>query len=137
MIFINFLGICTRQVPVYFEGDRENPTFILVESVAIVMYLLEKYDTQYKLLIPPTDIQKRAKMFQFMHYASSTLYPLNADAHLQDNAAVMEKCVKQFKNEVVPFLTRELGDKQYLLGDQYTVADLLISYDLAGLRVRS
>eukprot|EP01122_Echinamoeba_exundans_P014540 TRINITY_DN6613_c0_g1_i1.p1 TRINITY_DN6613_c0_g1~~TRINITY_DN6613_c0_g1_i1.p1 ORF type:complete len:238 (+),score=71.23 TRINITY_DN6613_c0_g1_i1:39-716(+) len=130
------------RVPVYFEGERSNPTFVLVESVAIVLYLLEKYDKDHKLMLPAdADPHKRGKMWQFLTYSPSELYRLSAELDeakkvpedKRDNALI-EKLNKRFKTEFGPFLEKELGEKKYLLGDEYTVADLVISYDLLGLK---
>lgn len=70
------------KVPVYFEGPQESPSFVLVESSAIVMYLLEKYDKNHVLLPKYDEISQqnhaRAKMWQFFSFASSELYPFIA-----------------------------------------------------------
>jgi glutathione S-transferase len=116
---------------------------VLVESVAIVLYLLEKYDKDHKLMLPANaDAHKRGKMWQFLQYAPAELYTLSA--HLDEAKKVpedkrdnelIEKLNKRFKTELGPFLEKELGEKQYLLGDEFTVADLVVSYDLLGLKV--
>lgn len=141
----NFAHLSARlQVPVYFEGDKLHPSFVLVESGAIVMYLLEKYDKEHKFLLPATaDIHKRAKMHQFLQYGPAELYNLaaqldevkKAPEDKRDNDR-LAKLNAKFKTEYGPFLEKELGQKQYLLGDEFTVADLVISYDLLGLKVR-
>eukprot|EP01122_Echinamoeba_exundans_P013428 TRINITY_DN5862_c0_g1_i1.p1 TRINITY_DN5862_c0_g1~~TRINITY_DN5862_c0_g1_i1.p1 ORF type:complete len:222 (+),score=61.53 TRINITY_DN5862_c0_g1_i1:119-784(+) len=130
------------RVPVYFEGSRENPTFVLVESAAIAMYLLEKYDKEHKLLPKVGDLHKRAKTFQFFSFASCELYPFIAKSWEimyrpgqtpERMGAELAELGKKWKNEYEPFLIKEIGDKKYLLGDDFSAADLIMSYTIGML----
>ena len=39
---------------------------------------------------------------------------------------------QEWEQKHITFLVERLGDKKFLLGDHYTAADLLITYDLVG-----
>jgi glutathione S-transferase len=108
--------------------------FILTESVAIVIYLAEKYIN--KGLIP-TDLQLRSQVHRWLSFAATELeqplwriarhtgiYPeplrLPADISLarqdfQNMASVMEE---------------HMQERQFLVGDTVTIADLVSAYTL-------
>lgn len=117
------------KIPALVDGD-----FVLTESVAIVVYLAEKYP--HKRLLP-TDLQQRAQLHRWMSFAVTELeqplwriarhtfiYPeeqrLPADADIasaefRSMAAVME---------------RHMQGREFVVGDQVTVGDFVLAYTL-------
>jgi glutathione S-transferase len=117
------------KVPVLVDGD-----FVLTESVAIVLYLAEKYPQEGLL---PAGLEARAQVNHWLLFTATELeqplwriarhtaiYPEDkrlpaevplASQDFRDMAAVMEEHMKA---------------RQYLVGDTVTVADLVAAYTL-------
>ena len=117
------------KLPVLVDGD-----FVLTESVAIALYLAEKY--AHKGLLP-AELEPRARVNQWLLFTATELeqplwriarhtglYPKDrrlpeditlAREDFQTMAAVMEK---------------HLQGKRFLVGDRVTVADFVAAYTL-------
>jgi len=117
------------KVPVLVDGD-----LVLTESVAIVLYLAEKYAS--KGLIP-SDLKQRAQVNQWLLFAATeleqplwrisrhtTLYPegerLPGDVRLASH---------EFK-AMAQVLAEHLQKRQFVVGDRMTVADIVVAYTL-------
>lgn len=125
-------------VPAYQE---EESGLILLESAAIITYLCEKHDQAHRLL--PREPVARARYFQFSHYAPATLYSRAGGLYVhswefRDDAAgaarrdpdVIEENRLWLRRNFVPFLSRELNGRKYLLGDELSAADIIIGWEL-------
>src|SRR5262245_42936083 len=117
------------KLPVLVDGDM-----VLTESVAIVLYLAEKY--RDKGLIP-VDAQQRAQMIRWLLFTTTeleqplwriarhtTLYPENKRlpgelALARDDFADMAKV-----------LDEHMRGRQYVVGDAATIADFVLAYTL-------
>jgi glutathione S-transferase len=117
------------KLPALVDGE-----FVLTESVAIVLYLAEKYSDGGLL---PAKLEPRAQVNRWLLFTATeleqplwriarhtALYPeekrlpgevLLARQDFQDMAAVMEA---------------HMGGRQFLVGDRVTVADLVAAYTL-------
>jgi glutathione S-transferase len=117
------------KIPVLVDGD-----LVLTESIAIVVYLAEKY--REKALLP-TELCQRAEMNRWLLFAATeleqplwriarhtALYPehqrLPADIALAEDeframAAIMED---------------HMQDRTFVMGDTVTVADFVLAYTL-------
>lgn len=107
----------------------------MFESGAIVEYLLEKYGKGR--LAPAPGTTARAPFLQWVHFGEATALPPLADivqhtflrpeaeripAIADDGRARMEG--------VLGVLDKSLAGKQYLLGDEFTAADVMVGYAL-------
>jgi glutathione S-transferase len=117
------------RVPVLVDGD-----FVLTESVAIVLYLAEKY--LYKRLIP-TDLRQRAQVNRWLLFAATeleqplwrivrhtSLYP----EHLRLIAEV--SLARQDFTDMAAVMEAHLQGREFIVGDTLTVADLVSAYTL-------
>ncbi|XP_016169949.1 glutathione S-transferase zeta class isoform X3 [Arachis ipaensis] len=117
-------------IPVLVDGD-----FVLAESLAIIMYLDDKYP-QYPLL--PHDIPKRALNFQVAHIVASSIQPFQNMGFLNN---FIEK--KVGPHEKLPWaqsvirkgftaLEKLLKDHagRYATGDEIFLADLFLAPQL-------
>ena len=117
------------KLPVLVDGD-----FVLTESVAIVLYLAEKYADKGLL---PSELQSRARVNHWLLFTATeleqplwriarhtSLYPkdkrlpaevLLARQDFQDMAAVMEE---------------HMSGRPFLVGESVTVADFVAAYTL-------
>jgi glutathione S-transferase len=146
------------QVPVYIEGDKSSPSLVLKESVAICLYLLEKFDTEGRLY--PKDVVGRGKVLQYALFAASQAYPIISDMWAQGpenvygdpldktprivaslnkvgthsrsrftNKLIVGDVPQRWEQVILPFIATELGNQQFLLGDKPTAADFILAYD--------
>jgi glutathione S-transferase len=103
----------------------------MFESAAICLYLADKFPE--KKLAPAHGSPERAAYYQWMVYAMATLEPpvvqyfLHTRIYPEDkrSAAVVEDSKKQL-GEIARVLTRALDGKEYILGEQFSAADVLI-----------
>ena len=134
--------------PVITDGNR-----VVAESGAILEYLAEKYDAEYRLKPADEDAQIQARYW--LHYAEGSLMPL----------LVMKLVFGQLGKKPVPWLLRPAGkalsagiqkawlNKQlalhgsvieqhlsqhpYFAGHRFTIADIQMSFPLLAMRART
>ena len=112
------------QFPVIKDDD-----FVLRESMAINLYLAEKYD-----VLHPSALEERALVYQWSFWVMTAVETpaLNALKHTfgmmgfdQDAAKVEENGV--LLERPLRVLDAELAESNYLLGEEFTVADLNVA----------
>ena len=111
--------------------------FVLRESMAINLYLAKKHN-----VLAPQTLQEEALAWQWCFWVMTSVeshtlealkYNLGAMGVEQDDAktqAEMEALERPFS-----VLEQHLGSQAYLLGDQFTVADLNVASVLLWLRM--
>lgn len=117
------------KLPVLVDGD-----LVLTESVAIVLYLAEKYPEKGLL---PTDPRERAKVNQWLLFAATELeQPLwriarNKFLYPEDKRQPGDIPVacEDFK-AMADVLEKHMEQRQFVVGDSVTVADLVMAYTL-------
>lgn len=121
-------------VPALIDGSVR-----MFESAAICLYLADKFPA--KKLAPPPGSPERAAYYQWSIYSAVTLEPPTLQYLLhtrilpeeQRSAAVAEENRKRF-GEIARVLSRAIGGKEFILGDQITTADILIGSTLSSTR---
>lgn len=119
------------QVPAYRDGALE-----MFESGAIVLHICEKAG---KLV--PTEPNARARAIQWLAAALNSVEPWVMALTINDvfeagqpwSAMRHDKVVADLNGRLAD-LENALGDKQWLEGDDFTVADLMMVSVLGGLR---
>ena len=103
--------------------------FVMSESGAIVLYLADKAGK----LLPP-DVQGRAQVMRWCFVALSTIEPPIQELGLIDlkgasdpNGAKARPGIVEWSKHVSRKLEAWLADRQFLLGDDFTAADILMS----------
>ncbi|WP_437766025.1 glutathione S-transferase family protein [Sorangium sp. So ce281] len=117
------------KLPVLVDGD-----LVLTESVAIVLYLAEKYPDKGLL---PADPRERAKVNQWLLFAATELeQPLwriarNKFLYPEDKRLPADIPVarEDFK-AMAGVLEKHMEQRQFVVGDRVTVADLVMAYTL-------
>jgi glutathione S-transferase len=117
------------KLPVLVDDD-----LILTESVAIVLYLVEKYP--HKGLLP-TDIKQRSQVYRWLLFAATeleqplwriarhtSLYP----EHLRLTAEVA--LARQDFTDMVAVMEEYMQGCQFIVGNTVTVADFVCAYTL-------
>lgn len=105
---------------------------ILSESGAITSYLLEKHDHEHRFAPPRSDRQAWARYTQWLHYPEGSVFtPLflrmilmrSGEPHQTFQAFSDGEIALHFQH-----MTQQLGDNEFILGDQFSGADIGISY---------
>ena len=117
------------KIPVLVDGDR-----VLTESVAIVLYLAEKYS--YKGLLP-AGLNERADVNRWLMFAATeleqplwrisrhtALYP--EEQRLPGDVILASR---EFK-EMASVLEKHMQGRQFVAGDSVSVADFVMAYTL-------
>jgi len=114
----------------------EDDGLTMFESAAICLYLADKYPE--KKLAPAVGSKERAPYYQWVVYTMATIEPPILDVFLntvqlpeaERSAKVAEEGRKNFK-DVAATLSKALEGKKYLLGDQFSAADVMVGSTLA------
>jgi glutathione S-transferase len=125
----------TGKLPTIEDGD-----VVMCESGAIVEYVLERYGRGR--LAPPVGSPDRARFLQWIHFAESTAFPplgvLVWLTRYRKDAASHSALVEDARVRAatgLDFLERELGQNAYLVGDQFTAADVMMGFTLVAARL--
>lgn len=128
-----------EKIPVLVDGD-----FVLTESVAIVTYLGDHYGSdQRPRLVPAANTLARARYNEWMSFVqmeldAHTLYVLRKHrdlANLYGEApAAVATAISGF-NKQVSVAQHQLEQSPYLLGDDFSAADLVLMTCLAWAKV--
>lgn len=118
------------KVPTIEDGD-----LAMFESGAIVEYLIEKYGKGRFAPAPGTP--ERGKYLQWIHFGEATAAPPLADIVVhtlfKPEAERLPAVVEDGKRRVglvLGVLDKELVGKDYLLGSEFTGADIMVGYAL-------
>ncbi len=102
---------------------------VLIESAAICAYLAEKHAAQG---LGPKDLAERGQWLQWLFYAMATLEGPTLQAwgarKLEDDVAVAKFAEARLRLDVaLPYLDRALAAHQFLVGDRFTAADVVVA----------
>lgn len=117
------------KLPVLVDGD-----FILTESIAIALYLAEKYPEKGLL---PTELRARAEVYRWLFFCATELeqpiwriarhtviYPPEKRV-----AAEIPIACQDFL-DMAAILEKHMDGRRFLVGDNVTVADFVTAYTL-------
>jgi len=121
-------------VPVLVDGK-----VTIIESAAIVQYLADKYKQKVDLTLPANaDSAAKAAYFQAIAFATATLddvilpYLLHTvifPENFRDPKIPPQK-KKAWDSGAAEATERLIGDKKYVIGDKFTIADIVLGYSL-------
>jgi glutathione S-transferase len=117
------------KLPVLADGD-----FILTESVAIVLYLAEKYPEKGFL---PDGLRARAEVYRWLLFAATELeqplWRITRHTHLypaEKRLPAEIPIARQDFLDMAAVLEKHLEGRRFLVGDHVTVADIVAAYTL-------
>lgn len=117
------------KLPVLVDGD-----FILTESVAIVLYLAEKYPEKGLL---PTELRARAEVNRWLLFTATELeQPIWRIARHTSLYAPQRRLTAEIANarhdflDMAAVLEKHMDGRQFIVGDNVTVADFVAAYTL-------
>lgn len=125
----------TGKLPTILDGD-----IVMCESGAIVEYILERYGEGR--LAPAIGSPDRAAYLQWLHFAESTAFPplgivvwLTRYREESDAPARLVEDAKSRAASGLEFLEQGLGDESYVVGDDFTAADIMLGFTLVAAQV--
>lgn len=108
----------------------EDDGLVICESGAIIDYLVSRYGVD--TFAPPANTPAHARYVQWLHFAEGTaafpliaLYLLSAD---NSQKCFLGGFAREQMNGVLTLANNELADRTYLMGDQFTGADVLNAF---------
>jgi glutathione S-transferase len=112
--------------------------YVMAESGAVVEYLAQKYGDEY--FSPRCDSALYPKYLEMLHYPEGSLSPPLLDAlfdhMLQIDHHVFTGFIAQRVQSHLSYVSGLLSNSDYLLGDNFSAADLQISFNLQGANAR-
>ncbi|MDU8924917.1 glutathione S-transferase [Pasteurellaceae bacterium LIM206] len=109
---------------------------IIVESGAMVELLINKFAPQ---LAPTTNSTEYGKYLQWLHFAESTaMFPLiyrMFGAKLTEQPNILGKFADSDISCVFGYIEREIGDKQFIVGNKLTGADFMLTFTIEFLQM--
>ncbi len=117
------------KLPVLVDGN-----LVVTESVAIVIYLAEKYPYQGLL---PADIQPRSQVYRWLLFAATELeqplWRIARHTNLYPESlrlpAEVSLARKDFA-DMVAVMEAHMQDRQFIVGNTVTIADFVCAYTL-------
>uniref|UniRef100_W5L429 glutathione transferase n=1 Tax=Astyanax mexicanus TaxID=7994 RepID=W5L429_ASTMX len=117
-----------KKVPAIRDGD-----FCLAESVAIMIYLAEKYNTPDNWY--PADLQKRARVNEFLSWQHTAIRPhggrmlwlkvmIPKVMGVEVPQEKMDAALEDLDSSLKLFDEKFLQDRPFIAGDQISLADL-------------
>ena len=117
-------------VPALVDG-----TVTMFESAAICLYLADRFSE--KRLAPPVGDPARGSYYQWMVYSAVTLEPPLDLVHRQNRQAAesrdrtaMAAASARLNDELAPVVAAALGDHPYILGGDFSAADVMVASEL-------
>jgi glutathione S-transferase len=117
------------KLPVLVDGDR-----VLTESVAIVLYLAEKYPAKELL---PADLAERGQAYRWLLFAATELeQPLwritrNTSLYAEEERQPSDVAIAQREfREAAAIASDHLNGRAFVAGDRFGVADVVMAYTL-------
>lgn len=113
----------------------EEDGLVISESGAITSYLLEKYDAENRFAPARSDLAAWSKFTQWLHYPEGSVFgPLLTRMILQrsgqEHAALRAHSEKEIALHM-DYISKSLGDQDYILGAQFSAADYGVAYVLS------
>jgi glutathione S-transferase len=122
------------KLPVLDDGE-----VTICESGAIIEYVLERYGGGR--LAPPIGSPRRGEFLQWIHFAEGTAFPplgvivwhglYQGDADQVPGAIAS---ARERARAALEFVERALAGKDYLLGDEFSAADVMMGFTLLAAR---
>jgi glutathione S-transferase len=124
----------TGKLPTLVDGD-----VVMCESGAIVEYLLERHAPGR--LAPPLGSPERARYLQWLHFAEGTAFPplgiIVWLARYRGEAGQYAQLIADTRERAaagLDYLEREFGPGPFLLGREFTAADVMMGFTLTAAK---
>jgi glutathione S-transferase len=123
------------KFPTIEDGDT-----VICESGAIVEYILERYGDGR--LAPAIGAPDRGPFLQWLHFAEGTMFPpigivvwLVIYRGEAESQAELVADARGRAASAIEFLERSLGTTGYVLGEEFSAADIMLGFTLAAAKL--
>jgi glutathione S-transferase len=110
---------------------------VIAETGAIVEYLIEKTGR----LGPPPNREAVLRYRHFLHYAEGSMMPPLLALLVVNRLGILGKpaksAVQDMLDQHLDWLETELGARDWFAGDQFSAADIMMSFPLEACRARA
>jgi glutathione S-transferase len=110
---------------------------VLAETGAIVEYLIEKAEGK---LGPPANREAVLRYRHFLHYAEGSMMPPLLALLVVNRLGILGRPAKapihKMLDDHLDWLEGELGSRDWFAGDEFTAADIMMSFPLEASRSR-
>jgi glutathione S-transferase len=124
--------------PLIEDGDAEGAPRIIAETGAIVEYLVEKTEGR---LGPPANRDAVLRYRHFLHYAEGSMMPPLLALLVVNRLGLLGRPAKKpllaMFRQHLDWLESELGGRAWFAGDEFTAADIMMSFPLEAARQRA
>jgi glutathione S-transferase len=117
------------KLPALVDGD-----IVLTESIAIVLYLAEKYPDRHLI---PADPVKRAELYRWLLFATTELeqplWRIAKHSNLYPEDRRIPADIELAREDFTPMaavLDEHMKGREFIVGDSVTVADFVMAYTL-------
>jgi glutathione S-transferase len=111
---------------------------VIIETGAIVEYLVEKANGK---LGPPPKREAVLRYRQFLHYAEGSMMPPLLALLVINKLGMLGKpakgTIQKMLDTHLDWLESELGTRDWFAGDEFTAADIMMSFPLEASRARA
>jgi glutathione S-transferase len=128
-------GFFSQKTPLGKFPVLEDGELVMAESGAILEYVLERYGGGR--LAPPVGSPARGPFLQWIHFSEGTLYPplgtIVWHTFYKRDAASLPAVIDDARgraHSALDFLARALDGSDYLLGAEFSAADIMMGYSL-------
>lgn len=118
------------KLPCIQDGD-----LTLFESGAILEYIIDRYGNGR--LAPPPGTPERGTFLQWVHFSEATAFPALAQIAFHTIFKPEDERIssvadegRQYAGKTLQVLERELKGKDYILGREFSGADIMLGYTL-------
>jgi glutathione S-transferase len=124
--------------PVIEDEDAAGRPRVLAETGAIVEYLVEKAEGR---LGPPANRDAVLRYRQFLHYAEGSMMPPLLALLVVNRLGLLGRPAKKpllaMFRQHLDWLESELAERAWFAGDEFTSADVMMSFPLEAARQRA
>jgi len=94
---------------------------VLTENVAVLQYIADRNPASK--LAPPAGTMERYRLVEWLGFISSEIHKNFSHLFREDAAEETKQYVRKVLSNRLDYLTRVIGNRPFLMGEQFTVAD--------------
>ena len=94
---------------------------VLTENVAVLQYIADRNPASK--LAPPAGTMERYRLVEWLAFISSEIHKNFSPLFRDDAPEETKQCLRKVLSARLDYLSRAIGNRPFLMGEQFTVAD--------------